>query len=284
LNEIRALSTVATIIIIVAVVIIAGFIILNQISPRFLGSSGPVTVTCSGNGCPFYHAYEVDINYNGSWSLSYQVYNGLNVISGILEDSGNFTGRGSTNQSVSVLMDDANGMTTCFEAQKLQNSDSPLVLSLPQSNSEDQTSVPFGAAEVCVLYPEQTGITTTSYPICTYPGQSMGLDLTVLSDSTLVPVTGANVFAFYNFNEGCNSTIAQTSTKLTFTTNGTEWYSLYGLNNGNYTISVLYSHTTYAFIVQLRPSVYTCAVLFVPSGNTSITFTSATCQIPSSKN
>ena len=123
----------------------------------------------------------------------------------------------------------------------------------------------------------QISSSTPNSQVCTFPGQSMGLGMSILSDSSSTPVIGANVAALYEFNGSCSGGFQQRQTTQSFTSNNTQWNYLYGLNNGNYTFSVAYSVHTYNFTAQLRPSVYTCAILSLPSGKTNITFTQTSC-------
>ena len=119
--------------------------------------------------------------------------------------------------------------------------------------------------------------TTVTSTLCTFPGQSMGLYLSVLSDSTSAPVVGANVTALYEFNGSCNGGFEPKQTTETFTTNGTESYFLEGLNNGNYSFGIDYSGHNYTLMSQLRPSVYTCVVVFLPSGTINVLFSPHNC-------
>jgi len=127
-----------------------------------------------------------------------------------------------------------------------------------------------------VFHFEVRGVAVSS-PICIYPGQSMRLNLSVRSDSTSAPIYGANVTSAYNFHSSCNNESELGQTTQSFITNGTEWYNLYGLNDGNYSFIIEYSGHTYNFVAQLRPSVYTCAILFLPSGRSNVTFSLLAC-------
>lgn len=122
-----------------------------------------------------------------------------------------------------------------------------------------------------------TDATITNYT-CIFPGQSFGLSFRVLSDATLKPVAGANVTALYTFpGIGSCSNYTSGKTSSTFTTNSTEWYSLQGLNDGNYSLDVNYSALNYVLTAQLASSTYTCATLYVPSGNTNVTNSPTPC-------
>ena len=91
--------------------------------------------------------------------------------------------------------------------------------------------------------------TTTAADTCTYPGQSMGFYLRVLHDSNSTPVVGASVTGAYRFPYTCTpDSTEQLSTSrpiLGFATNETEWHPLYGINDGTYALTVVYSDREY---------------------------------------
>jgi len=99
----------------------------------------------------FNETYLVFANYTSAWGLSYETRLGTNAPSGALINSGNFFGHNPMNESIIVSGNDASGITTCIQAQKLDASSSPLVLSLPPSNSKNETSLPYGTASICIV-------------------------------------------------------------------------------------------------------------------------------------
>src|SRR5579872_5560320 len=104
----------------------------------------------------FNETYLAFVNYSGAWGLSYETRLGTNASWGALINSGNFFGHNPTNESIefsgneTLLVD--YGYTTCIVAQKLDASNSSLVLSLSPSNSNNQTFMPYGTASVCIGY------------------------------------------------------------------------------------------------------------------------------------
>jgi hypothetical protein len=130
-------------------------------------------------------------------------------------------------------------------------------------------------------------LSTTTSSICISPGQSAGLFVRVLSDSMLNPIVGANVTAAHDQNVNCGPGTIGGSTSLvhkvqTFLTNSTEWYQLDTLDSGDYSFTVTYSNHTYGFTAPVRPMVYTCATLYIPSGRTNATTTGETPCAPGS--
>lgn len=117
-----------------------------------------------------------------------------------------------------------------------------------------------------------TTTTTTTATACVILGQPGPIFLRVLSDSTLNPLVGAQIMA-KNQPALCNGSPATGQTTLTFTTNGTEWYSLGSENDAGYSFIISYSGQNYTFTANLAPVSVTCATLFVPSGRTNVTIT-----------
>jgi hypothetical protein len=105
---------------------------------------------------------------------------------------------------------------------------------------------------------------------CTITGQAGGLQLRILSDSTLQPILGATVRAT-NSPAQCNYALATTQTSTTFTTDGKSWFTLPTDNNAGYSFVISYSNQTYRFSASLAPLSITCATLYVPSGKTNVT-------------
>ena len=125
------------------------------------------------------------------------------------------------------------------------------------------------------LYPNPGGSSTVSTTssqqsiICIISGQPGPMFLRVVSDSNQTPIAGAQVTATNNAAY-CGSLPASGQTTVTFTTNGTEWYSLSAENNAGYSFVVEYSGHVYNFTARLAPVSATCATLFIPSGRTSV--------------
>jgi len=117
-----------------------------------------------------------------------------------------------------------------------------------------------------------TTTTTMTATACVIFGQPGPIFLRILSDSTLKPVVGAQVVAT-NQPALCNGSPATGRTTVTFTTSGTEWYSLDSENDAGYSFLVSYSGQNYTFMANLAPVSVTCATLFIPSGRTNITIT-----------
>ena len=102
--------------------------------------------------CPhfFNQTYTISVDYAGPWGASYQGYlstNGSNLV-----ESGSFYGYVSGNQSVTVNgWTSSDGITICAEAQKLDPSNSTLVLMiLPPVNVTNQTSSAYGSTKTCL--------------------------------------------------------------------------------------------------------------------------------------
>jgi hypothetical protein len=119
-----------------------------------------------------------------------------------------------------------------------------------------------------VLFKTESAPPTT----CIIMGQPASFLLRVISDSTQLPVAGAQVSAA-NEPAYCNGSPATGKATTTLITNSTQWYSLDPANNAGYSVVVRYSGQTYMFTAALRPVSTTCATLFVPSGRTNITMT-----------
>ena len=135
---------------ILAAAILVGYLVVRTISVQ-----SEITVTCSGNGCPgFGQDYLAFVNYTDFWALTYRAYlqSGMSTISAL--PSGSYSGRGPTNESIYIGVAYHTYITTCFRAQKMDNSDSPLILRLfPDSvgtSLTNATSVPYGIATICI--------------------------------------------------------------------------------------------------------------------------------------
>jgi hypothetical protein len=105
-----------------------------------------------GIGCPrfFNQTYAISVSYAGPWGVSYQGYLGVGE-SGRLVASGSFYGNAPADRSVTVSGTDAYGITLCTEAQKLDASNSTLVLRiLPPADVMNQTSLAYGTTKACL--------------------------------------------------------------------------------------------------------------------------------------
>jgi hypothetical protein len=106
-------------------------------------SGYPPGGNCHAN---YSYTFTVSLNYSGSWVLEYYgFHNGENA--SIHSDSyylssGNITGSGSYTKSVTLSGDDYYFLNLCARAQKLDNSNSTLALTVTGSNS---TSLPMGS-------------------------------------------------------------------------------------------------------------------------------------------
>ena len=67
-----------------------------------------------------------------------------------------------------------------------------------------------------------------------------------------------------------------TTVRETFTTNGSEWYSLSVLNGGQWQITVSYGGQEYNMTMPLGLSLYNCGTLYVPSGISNVTVSAQT--------
>jgi hypothetical protein len=99
--------------------------------------------------CPhfFNQTYTVSVSYGGPWGAVYNGYLGDSQ-SGQLVESGSFYGHGPANESVTVSGTDVIGTLICSQAQKLDSSNSTLVLRI--ASAINQTSLAYGTAKVCV--------------------------------------------------------------------------------------------------------------------------------------
>ena len=137
-----------------------------------------------------------------------------------------------------------------------------------------------GAAYLIGSYANHAGTTTyvdsTTFTritcMTTYPGQPLGVSLRVVNATTLGPVVGAAVTATAPISGVCGDS-NPIAVSVQFTTNSTEWYSLPFINHGTYQIGVTYLGHSYNLTMPLGLSVYNCATLYVPSGQTDITTT-----------
>ena len=125
----------------------------------------------------------------------------------------------------------------------------------------------------------QGGIQTTTTACTTiYPGQPLGASLRVVNATTLEPVARATVNATAPVSGICGAS-SPIPISVLITTNSTEWYSLPFINRGTYQIAVTYLGRSYSVTMPLGLSVYNCATLYVPTGQTNVTTTGGS-QMP----
>lgn len=122
-----------------------------EFSQNQSNNSAPST-TCTatgGIGCPhFVHDnFTISVTYAGPWGLTYRGYLGDSQ-SGQPVTSGSFYGHAFANETVTVAGVSTVGTSICAEAQKLDASNSTLVLSI--ASSSNQTSIAYGRTQVCV--------------------------------------------------------------------------------------------------------------------------------------
>lgn len=88
----------------------------------------------------------------GPWGLTYQGYlgDGKSAL-GLLVESGSFYGHGPANESFTVSGSTAIGTGACAQAQKLDASNSTLVVRILPSNVMNQTSLAYGTAKTCIV-------------------------------------------------------------------------------------------------------------------------------------
>jgi hypothetical protein len=147
----------STLIIVVIVVIIVigtiGFVVLDSPSTHPMMPTTTSTTSSSCSGYPpggdclatYSYTFTLSINYTGPWKLSYEGYNSLGE-SNPINVSGNDTGSGFYSKAVTLSGSNDNGLTLCATAQKLDGSDSTLILTVTGHN---QTALPYGSTSYC---------------------------------------------------------------------------------------------------------------------------------------
>lgn len=105
-----------------------------------------------GLGCAnfFNDSFTISIAYGGPWGLSYQGYlgNGESQMGSLIENS-SFYGHGPTEESITVAGTSTVGTGLCAEAQKLDSSNSTLVLTI--GSVTNQTSTAYGTTKICLV-------------------------------------------------------------------------------------------------------------------------------------
>ena len=123
-------------------------------SSTFTSTSCTYTSMPAGLGCPNFwnQTFTILVNYTGAWVASYQGYLGSENASNLAVAS-SFYGHGMVTQSFTITGWTPSGgaVTGCAEAQKLDSSNSKLILSFPPiGNAKNETSSAFGTAKFCV--------------------------------------------------------------------------------------------------------------------------------------
>jgi hypothetical protein len=128
----------------------------SQVQSAQSTTSSFTTCTATGGiGCPhfFNDTWTISVSYLGPWGITYQGYlgNGESEL-GLLVESGSFYGHGPANESVTVSGTTAVGTGICAEAQKLDASNSTLVVRILPPNVMNQTSIAYGTAKACLIH------------------------------------------------------------------------------------------------------------------------------------
>jgi hypothetical protein len=87
----------------------------------------------------------ITVNYTGPWTLIYQDYNSLGR-SNPTSTSGSCSGTGFYSLPVNVSGPTSDALTLCAQAQKLDSSNSTMILTITGDN---ETSLPNGSVSYC---------------------------------------------------------------------------------------------------------------------------------------
>lgn len=87
----------------------------------------------------------MSVNYTGPWKLTYQGYNSLGK-SNPTNVTGSYSGTGFYSVPITLRGLNNNGLTLCAQAQKLDDSDGTLILTVTGFN---ETPAPFGYVSYC---------------------------------------------------------------------------------------------------------------------------------------
>ena len=99
--------------------------------------------------------FTLSISYSADWKVTYEGYNSLcqSTCSNATfssnpptTTSGSFAGSGNSSRTI-MVGGSSNGWTLCSQAQKLDSTNSTLVLSV--GGAENETSSPYGVTSVC---------------------------------------------------------------------------------------------------------------------------------------
>ena len=109
------------------------------------------TSTCSGyppgGDCiaPYSYTFTISVNYNGPWKMSYHGETNVGEANETMI-TGNRTGNGFYSTPVTLAGLNDEWLTLCAQAQKLDASNSTLILTVTGSN---ETSLPYGSVSYC---------------------------------------------------------------------------------------------------------------------------------------
>jgi hypothetical protein len=153
----RAIGT--RVIAVVAVIVILGATGVIVVTSQPTTSTISTTSTsCSGappdGDCPgtFSYTFTISVNYAGTWTLNYQGYDNLEGYYNLGNSnptvaSGKHTGSGFYSKPVTLSGPNDIGLTLCASAQKLDGSNSTLIL---MGTGTNETSLPYGSTSSCV--------------------------------------------------------------------------------------------------------------------------------------
>jgi hypothetical protein len=136
------------------------------------------------------------------------------------------------------------------------------------TSSNSSTSI------VTIINGSQSGGPNPFAP-CAIAGQPADFLFRILSDSSFVPVVGANVTAIHlQATDICNGVSHPGDiTVAHFQTDGSLWYLLDNSNAGDYNFTVSYLGQSFSFASpQMEPITGLCVTLYLPSGRTNSTY------------
>jgi len=114
------------------------------------------------------------------------------------------------------------------------------------------------AAVSITIFTQEHGSTT-----CTFSAYPLALGIRVVSDTNQTPIAGASVAAT-GTPTLCDGIPATSQEKVTFVTNGSEWYYLPSVDYSTYKFVVGYSGHSYDFSQGLGIEDVTCVSLSIP--------------------
>ncbi len=122
------------------------------------------------------------------------------------------------------------------------------------------------------LYSTSTTESDTFITSCHITGQG-GLEIRVISDTTLGPVDGARIYGVLTGACGGETEVIHVHN---FTSQQTGWLTPVlpagAQSYGTYSFNVQYGGKTYSFAAAIRPASDSCVTLRVPSGNVTTLF------------